>query len=87
MEYILISFKSRSETLKFAELLKKSGVYATVVTTPKEAGIGCGLSVKTENVNLGFIKRAIYYSGSKSFAAVFLVKVQGLKRQIKPLYM
>ena len=46
MEYVVVAFRSRAETVKFSETLKRYGVYNEIVNTPKEAGVGCGLSVK-----------------------------------------
>ena len=46
MEDIILAFRSRSDTVRFAEFLKNNSVPAEIVNTPKEAGVGCGLSVK-----------------------------------------
>ncbi len=43
---MLAVFRSRAQTLVFLEVLSKSGVPASAVNTPKEAGIGCGISAK-----------------------------------------
>ncbi len=45
---ILAVFRSRSQSLDFAERLQKYGVAASTVTAPKEAKIGCGLCVRFE---------------------------------------
>ena len=46
MEYVVVAFRSRAHTVGFYELLKKNGISAEIINTPKEAGVGCGLSVK-----------------------------------------
>lgn len=43
---VLAVFKSRAQTLDFMSLLRSGGVVASAVNTPKEAGVGCGISVK-----------------------------------------
>jgi hypothetical protein len=43
---ILAVFRSRSQSLDYAERLKSYGVMAETVPTPKEAKIGCGLCVR-----------------------------------------
>ena len=43
---ILAVFRSRAHSLDYAERLKRYGVNATTVSTPKEAKIGCGLCVR-----------------------------------------
>ncbi len=45
---ILAVFRSRSQSMDYAERLKKYGVSATTVPAPKEARIGCGLCVRFE---------------------------------------
>ena len=46
MEYVVVAFRSRAHTVAFYEFLKGHGVSAEIVNTPKEAGVGCGLSVR-----------------------------------------
>ena len=43
---ILAVFRSRAQSLDYLSALKAAGVSAQAVSTPKEAGVGCGLSVK-----------------------------------------
>ena len=43
---IIAVFRSRAQSLDYAERLKKYGVYAEIVPAPKEAKIGCGLCVR-----------------------------------------
>ena len=45
---ILAVFRSRSQSLDYAERLQKYGVAATTMPAPKEAKIGCGLCVRFE---------------------------------------
>lgn len=48
MNNIIIAFKARSDSLKFSELLRKGGVPSTIINTPRELSVGCGLSVSVE---------------------------------------
>ena len=43
---VLAVFKSRAQTLDLVSLLRSGGVVASAVNTPKEAGVGCGISAK-----------------------------------------
>ncbi|MDE5547710.1 MAG: DUF3343 domain-containing protein [Clostridia bacterium] len=43
---ILAVFKSRAQTLDFISRLSHAGVPAQAVSTPKDAGVGCGISAK-----------------------------------------
>ncbi len=84
MGYYVVAFKSRSDTISFSEYLKSKGVFNVIVNTPKEAGVGCGLSVKP-NLKIDYIKKAIRAFGVKSFTGVFSVTEKGGKKIVKPL--
>lgn len=46
MTEILAVFRSRSQAIDFNARLRTAGISANLINTPKEANIGCGLSVK-----------------------------------------
>ncbi len=45
---VLAVFRSRAQALDCVSYLRKAGVPVSPVSAPKEAGVGCGLSVKFE---------------------------------------
>ena len=45
---MLAVFRSRAQALDCVSRLRAEGVPAQAVSTPKEAGVGCGVSVKFE---------------------------------------
>lgn len=79
MEYIVIAFRSRTETLGFSEFLKKRGIENSVINTPKSAGVGCGTSVKIDKNYYGFVKNLLIKKPARSLAGIFLVKTLGGK--------
>lgn len=83
MEYIVVAFRSRAETVKFYEYLRSFDLPAEIVNTPKEAGVGCGLSVKIKSEMLFAVKRAAAGFYARSFAGFFLVKTAGGRRYVK----
>ncbi len=64
-----IIFRSRSQALDCISYLRGAGVSASATNTPKEAGVGCGLSVKFDEPFLPRVrlllekKRYSAYSG------------------------
>ena len=46
MQYGIASFRSRQQVLAFESVLKRAGIRAQVVSTPREVALGCGLSVR-----------------------------------------
>lgn len=85
MEYLLVAFRSRNHTVKFYEDLKRIGLLAEIINTPKEAGVGCGLSVKISPSNFSVIKNAVRVTGYKSFAGFFSVKHNGNKTVVRSI--
>ena len=85
MEYIAIAFRSRAHTMKFYQLLTANGVYAQIVNTPKEAGVGCGLSAKISPSSLVYAKKVLSKSGLNSFAGIFSVKELGSVRSVRSI--
>ncbi len=85
MDYILVSFRSRESTIKFSKILLNNGIFCEVVNTPKEAGVGCGLSVKIKSQSFAVVKRAVFSTSLKGFAGFFLVKSVGGKRFVKSI--
>ena len=89
MEYVVVAFRSRSETVKFNAYLKRNGLSSELINTPKEAKVGCGLSVRIPRSNFYIIKNAvnfaINYGGFKTFAGYFLVSIKNGKRIVKTI--
>lgn len=46
MTEILAVFRSRSQAVDCAGNLRNAGIPSNLINTPKEANVGCGLSVK-----------------------------------------
>lgn len=85
MDYIIVAFRQRAHTVRFHEYLRRNGVYSEIVNTPKEAGVGCGLSVKVSKERLGMIKNVAYRSGLDSLAGFFVVQLRGGKRTVRSI--
>lgn len=89
MEYIVVAFRSRSESIKFNSYLVKSGISAELINTPKEAQVGCGLSVKIQRSSFYIVKSqvrfAIVNGGFKTFAGYFLVTIKNGNRRVKSI--
>ena len=63
---IIAVFRSRSQSLDYADALNKYGVQAETVSAPKEANIGCGLCVRFDGRSFvranAILKRGRYAS-------------------------
>ncbi len=83
---ILAVFRSRSQSLDYAERLHKYGVVATTAPAPKEARIGCGLCVRFDS--RVFVRaRAILKTGKySSFKGFYRLEFVGGKISVTPYY-
>ena len=85
MEYVVVAFRSREHTVRFYGLLSQNGVASEIINTPKEAGVGCGLSVKIKKENFSTVKNAVRYASLSSFAGFFLVTILSGKRTVRSI--
>ncbi len=67
---MLAVFRSRAQTLQFLSVLKANGVSAQAVNTPKEAGVGCGISVKFDEVSLSRVRICLAKRPYSSYAGI-----------------
>lgn len=68
---VLAVFRSRAQTLDFISRLQQYGAAAQAVNTPKEAGVGCGLSAKFDGAALLRAKMILRRTVYSSFAGLY----------------
>ena len=44
-QFGIAAFRSRQQVMQFERALRRAGVPASIVTTPRSVAVGCGLSV------------------------------------------
>lgn len=74
MDMILAVFRSRAQTLDFISRLKKLGVRASAVSTPKEANVGCGISARIGEFDLSRARRILSGGEFGAFVGFFRVR-------------
>ena len=70
---MLAVFRSRTETLNFAYILRSYGVFASVVNTPRKINVSCGISVSFNSSDLLVAKSIISRRGFNTFAGFYSV--------------
>ena len=83
MEYIVISARSRTGAIKISKILFGVGVDNKIINTPKEARIGCGLSVAVRTADYKRAVFALSRAGIYGEYALFLVRETTGERQVK----
>ncbi len=83
---LLAVFRSRTQSLDYAERLHKYGVPATTAPAPKEARIGCGLCVRFDS-RVFARARVILKSGKYStFKGFYRLDFVGGQISVTPYY-
>lgn len=73
MDYAIATYRSRNVTMQAYNYLIKNNITAAIVSTPRAANVGCGLSVKFPVSALGRVSQTL--SRGETFVGFFLVKV------------
>ena len=76
----IAAFRSRQQVLRFESALKRSGVRAGVVATPRDVAIGCGLSVKFDLNDTQNVMRAYMQSRPSNLIGFYRVDRSGRDR-------
>lgn len=85
MDYVIVAFRSRTQTMRFGESLRARGIPYEIINTPRQAYVGCGLSVKANKKYLQIIRRLISYKNVESFAGIFIPTYSNGKLTLKRL--
>lgn len=68
---ILAVFRSKTETLNFASILRSYGVYCSVVNTPRKINVSCGISVQFSKQYLSIANQVFARRKFDTFAGFF----------------
>ena len=72
MEYVIAVYRSRNVSMRAYNFLTSQGVTCALVSTPRNANVGCGLSVKFSKSVLPLYQDAL--SSAETFVGFFLIK-------------
>ena len=72
MEFVIAVYRSRNVSMSVYNFLTSQGVTAALVSTPRSANVGCGLSVKFNKSALPAVRAVL--SRGETFVGFYLVK-------------
>ena len=81
---VLAVFRSRAQSLDYAERLSKYGVLATTMPTPKEAKIGCGLCVRFDGRDMIRAKAILKTGRYSTFKGFYKMDFIGGRISVTP---
>ncbi|MEG1499983.1 MAG: putative Se/S carrier-like protein [Clostridia bacterium] len=82
MSKILATFRSRSETLSFASIVKSYGVMVEIVSTPRSCNVTCGISAKFDSYFVEEAKEILSRRNFTTFAGLYLILENNYSKEI-----
>ena len=73
MQYVIAVYRSRDVSMQVYNLLIKNNVMAALISTPRAAHVGCGLSVKFSYGD--YAQFGSLLARQETFVGFFLVKI------------
>ena len=81
--YGVAAFRSRQQVLRFEAALKRQGVPARVVTTPRDIAMGCGLSVRFPMEYLQDVRRALLTANPGNLIGLYRAEYDGARLRVR----
>ena len=83
--YGVAAFRSRQQVLWFEAALKRMGVPARVVTTPRDIAMGCGLSVRFPMEYVQDVRRALLMQNTSNLIGLYRAEYDGGRLRVRPV--
>lgn len=83
--YGIAAFRSRQQVLRFEDALRREGVAASVMTTPRAVALGCGLSVRFDLADADRVRAVLRRENPGNLIGLYRVEQNGGRPLIAPL--
>ena len=84
----IAAFRSRTQVLRMEDALRRAGLSAGVISTPREVAIGCGLSVRFELSEAAQVMQVYRRVNPGALIGFYRVDYYGTRQiQLTPLHM
>lgn len=84
-QFGIASFRSRQQVMHFERALRRAGVPASIITTPRSVSVGCGLSVRFELRDAGDVRDVYQVAKPGNLIGFYRVERLDGRTQVKPL--
>lgn len=71
--FYIFAFRSRTNSMCFYEALKNRQIPCSIMNTPREVAVGCGLSVRVPPEYLETAQKIYSYQPLNTFLGIFLL--------------
>lgn len=83
--YGIAAFRSRQQVLRFEGALRRAGVGASVMTTPRAVALGCGLSVRFDLNDQNVVRGVLARENPGNLIGLYRVEQNGGRPTVMPL--
>ena len=83
-EFAVAAFRSRQQTLRFEAVLRRMGVPAQVVSTPRDISMGCGLSVRFPMEYTAQARAALKVMNPGNLIGLYRAEYDGRRLRVTP---
>jgi len=83
--YGVAAFRSRQQVLRFEQALRRHGVPASVISTPRDISMGCGLSVRFPLNRVTEVRRALRETPTTNLIGLYRAEYDGRRLRVSPL--
>lgn len=81
----IAAFRSRQQVLRFENALRREGIFAGVVTTPREVAMGCGLSVRFGLEELAGVRQVLSRENPGNLIGLYRVDYEDRRPVVSPI--
>lgn len=82
----IASFRSRQQVMKFENVLRREGARVSIITTPRDVAVGCGLSIRFELDEFDAVLEAYHrYHPSNLIGFYQVERTEGNRTVTRPL--
>ena len=83
--YGVAAFRSRQNVLWFEQVLRRYGVPISVISTPRDISMGCGLSVRFPLSRASDVRRALREVNTSNLIGLYRAEYDGNRLRVTPL--
>lgn len=83
--YGVAAFRSRQNVLRFEQVLRRYGVPVSVISTPRDISMGCGLSAQFPLNRAADVRRALREVNTQNLIGLYRAEYDGHRLWVSPL--
>ncbi|MBQ7866141.1 MAG: DUF3343 domain-containing protein [Clostridia bacterium] len=84
-QFGIASFRSRQQVMHFERALRRAGVPASIITTPRSVSVGCGLSVRFELRDVKDVQDVYQVAKPGNLIGFYQVERLDGRTQVRPM--